>query len=108
MADEERVHATADVETTPVAVPSATRRAVFACVFVPLVVIYALTAQWRLPYHIDALTNAISGWYIGNEGTVVASQHDALTAPDAYAQLGWFVKSPQGTVGPRTSASRPC
>ncbi len=99
MADERQVHAIVDAETTLPRPAAGARRAVFACVFVPLVLIYALTAQWRLPYHIDALTNAITGWYIGNEGTVIADQHNALTAPDAYAQLGWFVESPKGTVG---------
>lgn len=64
----------------------------------PLVAIYSLTAQWSLPYHIDALTNAITGWYIGNEGTVIASQHDVLATPEQYAQVGWFVHSPEGTV----------
>lgn len=97
--DEERVQQLTDAEPD---LEHATRRrhgVVFAWVFVPLVAIYSLTAQWGLPYHIDALTNAITGWYIGNEGTVIASEHDALAAPEQYAQLGWFVESPEGTVG---------
>lgn len=79
--------------------PTRRRGVVFACVFVPLIAVYSLTAQWGLPYHIDALTNAITGWYIGNEGTVIASEHDGLATPEQYAQLGWFVESPKGTVG---------
>lgn len=92
------MHPTATVDN-PSARAVGGRAAVFACVFVPLVLIYSLTAQWRLPYHIDALTNAITGWYVGNEGTVIADRHDALTSPVAYAHLGWFVESPEGTVG---------
>lgn len=96
--DEDQVHPVLDPE--PAVEPVARRRrATFACVFLPLVAIYSLTAQWGLPYHIDALTNAITGWYIGNEGTVVASEHDVLATPEQYAQLGWFVESPEGTVG---------
>jgi hypothetical protein len=97
--DGERVEATLDAPAA-VADPQPDGRAVvFLLVFVPLVLAYSLTAQWRLPYHIDAMTNAITGWYVGNEGTVIADRHDALTEPDAYAHLGWFVESPRGTVG---------
>jgi hypothetical protein len=51
---------------------------VFSAVFLPLVGIYATTAQWSPPYHIDPITNAITGWYVGNDGTVVAEEHEAF------------------------------
>jgi hypothetical protein len=93
------VHATATLDPVAPSRAGAGRATVFALVFVPLVLIYSLTAQWTLPYHIDALTNAITGWYVGNEGTVIADRHDALTTHESYAHLGWFVASPEGTVG---------
>lgn len=71
---------------------------VFGTVLLLLLTIYASTAQWSQPYHIDAMTNAITGWYIGNEGTVLADRHRVLAEPQNQGNLGWFVDSPAGTV----------
>lgn len=69
-------------------------------VLVPLVLlpVFATTATWSLPYHTDALTNAISGWYWGVEGTPVASHHEELAVPEQYGNTTWFVTSPRGPV----------
>lgn len=73
-------------------------RAIFAAVFLSLVAIYSLTAQWSHPYHIDPLTNAITGWYLGNEGTVVADQHLAFIAKGQRGNAAWFVEASDGPV----------
>ena len=73
-------------------------RLVFGTVLLSLLVVYSLTAQWTLPYHIDAITNAITGWYIGNEGTFIAHEHQVLTEPEYLRNIAWFVDSPSGPV----------
>lgn len=71
---------------------------VFVAVFGLLAAIYAVTATWTLPYHGDALTNAVTGWYLGNEGTFIAYEHEALTAPEQHGNFSWFVESPRGPI----------
>lgn len=68
----------------------------FASVLLPLLAVYGLTAQWSHPYHIDALTNAITGWYIGNEQTVVAHRHQPFIEEGQHGNAAWFEESPEG------------
>lgn len=60
--------------------------------------LFAATATWTLPYHIDALTNAYTGWYLGVEGTTIASGHEVFVQPGQRANTTWFVESPEGPV----------
>lgn len=67
-------------------------------VFLLLVAIFGATAQWRLPYHIDALTNAMTGWYVGNEGTVILKRHEEFANEDDRGEVAWITTSERGPV----------
>lgn len=83
----------------PTPAPASGRpRGVFAWVFVPLVALYAATAAWSLPYHGDALTNAVAGWYWAHTGSPYLTEHSHLATPDYYGNLAWFVEAPGGVV----------
>lgn len=69
--------------------------AIVALVLMP---IFAATATWSLPYHADALTNAISGWYWGVERSPVATDHEELAVPEQFQNTTFFVVSPRGPV----------
>jgi len=71
---------------------------VFLTVFIPLVLLFGVTAQWTLPYHIDPLTNAITGWYWAETGSPIATEHAAYATPEHRGNLGWLVPSPRGPV----------
>jgi hypothetical protein len=71
---------------------------VFLGVFLPLVLLFGITAQWTLPYHIDPLTNAITGWYWAETGSPIATEHAEYATPEQRGNLGWFVPSPRGPV----------
>lgn len=70
----------------------------FLTVFLALVAIYVATAHWSLPYHIDAATNAISGWYLANDGAVITDHHREIASMDHQPNLPWLVDSPSGPV----------
>ncbi len=73
-------------------------RAVFLLVFVPLFAIYFSTASRGLPYHIDAMTNALTAWHIAARGSVYADESPNLTTPQSYGNIAWFVKTNTGHV----------
>ncbi|MBY5162904.1 hypothetical protein [Salsipaludibacter albus] len=67
----------------------------FLVVFLLLGCLYAATASWTSATT-DPITNAITGWYMGNEGTLVLSQHAIMT--DYVGTAGWVIDSPRGPV----------
>lgn len=73
-------------------------RSPFLWVFVPLAVIYLLTASLTSFTHIDPMTNALTGWHLGMTGSVVMPDHAAATAPEQVGNVGWIVESPRGPV----------
>ncbi|WP_201243771.1 hypothetical protein [Halochromatium salexigens] len=79
-------------------VSKASLRRFFLSIFIPLVIIYGLTASWQLPVNGDALTNAITAWHIGNKGTVYLTGYGHLTEKPFHGPFGYYVSTPKGTV----------
>ncbi len=72
------------------------RAPLWLSVFVPLSLLFLLTARYHLPYHIDALTNAITGWHLGMRGTVIVQGYEEIIEEPGY--LAFFTRSPRGPV----------
>lgn len=74
----------------------------FFAVFAPLLAIYLLIPNPglhpRLGQHADAVTNAVTAWHLGIEGTVILDGFERATAPEYYQNIGWYVESPRGPV----------
>ncbi|MFB3110323.1 MAG: hypothetical protein ACE1Y8_04130, partial [Acidimicrobiia bacterium] len=74
-------------------------RSPFLLVFIPLALIYIATASYALVgYHIDAFTNAVTGWHIGMTGSVVLPDYEEATRPEQVGNIAWIVESPRGPV----------
>lgn len=73
-------------------------RRLAAVVFGLLFPLFLGTAAWRLPYHIDPLTNVYTAAAIGQTGSPILDEHQALATPGAFRVLGWVVPSPRGPV----------
>jgi alpha-1,2-mannosyltransferase len=73
-------------------------RRVFLVVMAPLFILYLATASRALPYHVDALTNALTAWELGSQGTVYVDESPELTAPGSFGDVAWFVRTPAGHV----------
>jgi hypothetical protein len=67
-------------------------RALWLAVFLPLFVLYFLTASTSLPYHIDPLTNVFTAWKLGTEGTVYLDEYAEVEGPDFYGVTNWLVR----------------
>lgn len=77
---------------------------VFALTLGILLVVFGATANWTFATN-DPLTNAIAGWYLGNEGTVILDRHEDILPHRT--TVAWVVESPRGPVSqypPGTSA----
>lgn len=74
--------------------PSSSRR-VFVAVLGILFVVYAATTNWTSATT-DPLTNDLSGWYLGNTGSVVMTEHENLY--DYRGTAAWVIESPRGAV----------
>lgn len=74
------------------------RRRFFLSVFIPLTLIYSLTASWDLPQDPDVLTIAVSAWHIGHTGSPVQSGYEQLTRKPYFGPMGSFVDAPSGVV----------
>jgi hypothetical protein len=70
----------------------------FLATFLPLLLVYGLTAGISRPWHIDTLTNAITAWSIGMTGSPILPDHAAATHPDYVGNVGWIVDSPRGPI----------
>ena len=73
-------------------------RSPFLLVFIPLALIYITTSSYGLGYHIDAFTNAVTGWHIGMTGSVVLPDYEEATRPEQVGNIAWIVESPRGPV----------
>jgi hypothetical protein len=70
----------------------------FLAIFLPLGIIYSLTASWDLPYDPDALSNVVAAWHLGNIGTVIAPGYEHLTIAPNHGAIVSFVDAPAGPV----------
>jgi hypothetical protein len=66
-------------------------------VFAMLVVLYLLTATWRLPYGVDPFSNALTGWAIATTGSPVIDSVEPLLYDGDRGFVAWIVP---GTAGP--------
>lgn len=68
-----------------------TQRRLFVAVFLPLAVIYLLTATWKPPYDADTFTNAVTAYELGTYGDVFLERHEALNDDFYQGVVGWIV-----------------
>ena len=73
-------------------------RSPFFLVFIPLALIYIATASYGLGYHIDAFTNAVTGWHLGMTGSVILPDYEEATLPEQVGNIAWIIESPRGPV----------
>lgn len=68
--------------------------------FLLLAVLYATTATWSSPYRVtnDAFTNAMTGWSLADDGTVVVASLAPLAHEAWYGDIGWFLIGERGPV----------
>ena len=76
----------------------ASQSVIFFVILLTLGSIYSATANWSLPYNIDAVSNAISAWYLANDGSFIARQHHEVASLEHQANLPWLVDSPSGPI----------
>ncbi len=70
----------------------------FLSLFFSLVIIYGLTASWQLPINGDALTNTVTAWHLGTEGTVYLNGYRHLNEQSLRGPFGYYVNTSKGTV----------
>jgi hypothetical protein len=70
----------------------------FFAVLIPLFAIYLATATVRLPYHIDAFTNALTAWHIADHGSIYLDESPDLASPDNFASTGLFTTTSDGHI----------
>ena len=66
--------------------------------FVVLLIVYLATASWTLPYHIDPLTNVLTAWKLGADGSVVVGEQAELTGPEYHNVVNQLLETPRGPV----------
>ena len=67
-------------------------RRLFLLVAVPLFVLFLLTSNRAVPYHIDAFSNVLPAWSLGTSGRVYLPDHVVLVEPDYFGNVpGWFL-----------------
>lgn len=71
---------------------------VLLVVSLPLFGLYFATASKGLPYHIDAMTNALSGWHLAAHGSFYLDEAPDLASQENFQNIGWFVRTPSGHV----------
>lgn len=64
----------------------------FISIFLPITVVYAVTASWDFPPDFDALTNTVSAWHIANTGSVRLPGYEPLTRPPYAGLMGAFTE----------------
>ncbi|WP_201243772.1 hypothetical protein [Halochromatium salexigens] len=70
----------------------------FLSIFLPLLIIYGLTAHWTLPYDPDAMSNVVASWHLGNTGSVISHGYEDFTSTPNHGAIVSFVDSPNGPV----------
>jgi hypothetical protein len=63
----------------------------FAFAAIPLFVVYALTADYSLPYNIDAATNMFTAWELGTEGDIHLDDFSVLATDEYIGNIAWVV-----------------
>lgn len=63
----------------------------FALLAVPLFLLYVLTADYSLPYNIDAATNMFTAWEVGTHGDVHLDDFSVLATDDYIGNIAWVV-----------------
>ena len=76
-----------DVDSSPLT----SQRRLFVAVFLPLAVLYLLTATWQPPYDADTFTNAVTAYELGTHGDVFLERHEELTDDFYRGLVGWVV-----------------
>ena len=66
-------------------------RRLFLLVAVPLFVLFLLTSNRAVPYHIDAFSNVLPAWSLGTSGRVYLPDHVVLVEPDYFGNVAWLV-----------------
>ena len=65
----------------------------FFAVFVPLAVLFLVTATWSPPYDADTFTNAVTAHELGTRGDVVLDRHEQLAQPNFQGVVSWIVEA---------------
>ncbi len=71
---------------------------VFVATFLPVLAVYLLTATYSRPWHIDAMTNAVTARSIGATGSPLLPDHVEAATEDQFGNVGWIVMSPRGPI----------
>ena len=66
--------------------------------FVVLLTLFLVTASWSLPYHIDPLTNVLTAWKLGSDGSFIVEEHRALTGSDYHNVANQLIATPRGPI----------
>ena len=66
--------------------------------FLILAAVYLATASWTLPYHIDALANALTAWKLGTTGSVVLEEYRTVTGDGYFNVANQLVETERGPV----------
>jgi alpha-1,2-mannosyltransferase len=69
--------------------PDLSGHRLFLAIAAPLFALYLATATWTMPYGIDAGTNVLTAWELGERGDVFLDRHAALASEDYYGIVGW-------------------
>jgi hypothetical protein len=78
--------------------PFMLRRGPFLPVLTICLLVFAVTADWDGPDHIDPYTNALTAWYLATTGSPVMTEHQAATDQAHRGNLPWVVMSPRGPI----------
>ena len=57
----------------------------------PLFLLFLLTSNRAVPYHIDAFSNVLPAWSLGTSGSVYLPDHEVLIEPDYFGNVAWLV-----------------
>jgi hypothetical protein len=74
------------------------RRRVVLVVFAVAFLVYAATATYSYPWHIDTTTNAVTARALAVTGSPLLPEYEEATRPGQYGNVGWIVMSPRGPV----------
>jgi hypothetical protein len=69
----------------------------FLLVAGPLFLLFLLTSNRAVPYHIDAFSNVLPAWSLATSGSVYLPDHEVLVEPEYFGNIAWLVPA-QDTV----------
>jgi len=73
-------------------------RQLFLAVAGPLFLLFLLTSNRGVPYHIDSFSNVLPAWSLGTSGSVYLPEHRVLIEPDYHGNIAWLVPSEDSVV----------